>query len=252
MKLSGYIYPAVLALLISNNAQAAQRTITWQDGMFCQFEIKFDPTKDDEEKLRNTINVVFLDGFYKKDFPDIALDHPGGHLVSNPTKYQKACELTKDKATNLRVIDLPGIEDYRKLKLEQLEDWCTFNTLESIAASGNPSALREYTPAAERCSPFIDALEGKTDIHAVWRDMINSLCRNNSRPETCRDGFISAERGPNPAERIKLDVLTFGWQNCANSDLKINSAEKNAELMKIALEKSFRRRFRVKNYPCGD
>ncbi len=251
MKLFGYIYPAVLALLISNSADGAQRKITWEDGMFCRFEIKFDPTKDDEEKLRNTINVVFLDGFYKKDFPDIALDHLGGHLVSNPEKYRQACELTKDKATNLRVIDLPGIEDYRRLKLEQLEDWCTFNTLESMAASGNPSALHEYTPAAERCSPFIDALEGKTNIHAVWRDMINSQCANNSRPEICRASSFSAENGPNPEERMKLDVLTFGWQNCSTRYLKINN-EQEAETMRAQLEKSFRRRFKVKNYPCGD
>jgi hypothetical protein len=252
MKRLGYFYPALLALVISGDAHGAQKTITWEDGMFCRFEIKFDPRKDDEEKLKNTINVVFLNGFYKKDFPDIALDHPGGHLVSNPEKYRQACELTKDKATNLQVIDLPGIEDYRRLKLEQLEDWCTFNTLKSIAASGNPSALREYTPSVAQCSPFIDALEGKSDIRAVWRNMINSLCANDSRPEICRARFFSAENGPNPEEKIKLDVLTFGWQSCAISHLKTNSAEKNAEMMKTALEKSFQRRFRVKNYPCGD
>lgn len=252
MKLFGYFYPAVLALLICSDAYGAQKTITWEDGMFCRFEIKFDPTKDDEEKLKNTINVVFLDGFYKRDFPQIALDHPGGHLVSNPTEHRQACELTKDKAFNLRVIDLPGIEDYRKLKLEHLEDWCRFSTLESIAASGDPSALREYTPAVAQCSPFIDALEGKTDIRALWRDMINSQCRNSSQPETCRDRFLSAEKGSNPGEKIKLDVLTFGWQNCAVSYLKINSATKTAETMQARLEKSFRHRFRVKNYPCGD
>jgi hypothetical protein len=251
MKLFRYIYPAVLALVISGDAYGAQKTITWEDGMFCRFEIKFDPRKDDEEKLKNTIDVVFLNGFYKKDFPDIALDHPGGHLVSNPEKYRQACELTKDKTTNLGVIDLPGIEDYRRLKLEQLEDWCSFNTLESIAASGNPSALREYTPAAAKCSPFIDALEGKIDIRAVWHDLINSQCANNSRPEICRASSFSAENGPNLEARMKLDVLTFGWQNCSAHYLKINN-EQEAETMRAQLEKNFRRRFKVKNYPCGD
>jgi hypothetical protein len=251
MKRLGYFYPALLALVMSGHAYGAQKTIAWEDGMFCRFEIKFDPRKDDEEKLKNTIDVVFLNGFYKKDFPDIALDHPGGHLVSNPEKYRQACELTKDKATNLRVIDLPGIEDYRRLKLEQLEDWCTFNTLKSIAAAGNPSALRENTPSVAQCSPFIDALEGKTDIRAVWRDMINSLCAKDSRAEVCRARFLAAENGSNPEERIKLDVLTFGWQNCSARHPGVNN-DQEAETMRAQLEKSFRRRFRVKTYPCGD
>jgi len=48
----------VLALLTSNSSYGAQRTIAWENGAQCQFETRFDPAKYDEEKLKNTINVI--------------------------------------------------------------------------------------------------------------------------------------------------------------------------------------------------
>src|SRR6266699_4331616 len=100
MKRFDRIIFAALALLISNNSYGAGRTIAWEDGAQCQFETMFDPAKYDEEKLKNTIDVIFVDGFYKLDFPDVALDRPGGHLRSNPVDFQRTCELTKKRATN--------------------------------------------------------------------------------------------------------------------------------------------------------
>jgi len=152
---------------------------------------------------------------------------------------------------HLPVIELPGIEDYRKLELEDLEESCRFNTLESRAASGDPEALREYTPSAAQCSPFSDALEGKTDIRAAWRDMVNSQCRSNAEPDTCRADFFSAENRPNPVERIKLDILTFGWVHCSVPYLKTSDLRKS-ESMRTALKMSFRHRLKIKAYPCSD
>ncbi len=240
-----------LVLLTSSSSYGAGKTIAWENGAQCEFEIRFDPAKYDEEKLKNTIDVIFVDGFYKQPGLITALNGPDGHLRSNTAEYQQACELTKERAANLPVIDLPGIEEFRKLRLEELEDTCRFETLESRAASGDPAALREYTPSAAQCSPFIDALEGKSDIRAVWRDMINSQCRTNAQPEACRADFFAAEKRPNPEERIKLDVLDFGWVHCSVPYLMTSDLRKG-ESMRVALEKSFRRRFKVKAHPCSD
>jgi hypothetical protein len=251
VKRFGFIYLAALALLISDTASAAQKTIGWEDGAQCEFETRFDPAKYDEEKLRNTIDVIFGDGFYTFTFPIIALDGPGGHLRSNTADYQRACELTKEKAINLPVIDLPGIEDYRKLRLEELEDSCRYNTLESRAASGDPAALREYTPSVKECSVFIDALEGKTDIRAVWHGVINSQCQKSASPEWCKADFLKHGSAPNSGERIKYDVLEDGWNSCSVPYLKTSDLQKG-ESMRMALEKQFRRRFRIKAFPCAD
>ena len=101
MKRFDRIILAALALLISNNSYGAGRTIAWEDGAQCQFETKFDPAKYDEEKLKNTINVIFVDGFYKVIFPDVALG-PDGRLKSNTAEFRQACERTKERAAIFR------------------------------------------------------------------------------------------------------------------------------------------------------
>src|SRR5262249_28780869 len=105
--------------------------------------------------------------------------------------------------------------------------------------------------SAAKCSPFIDALEGKTDIRAVWRNMIDSVCQNFSEPAECRADFLKAESRPNPGERIKLDVLRYGWVRCSVQFLKTSDLQQG-ESMRLSLEKSFRLRFRIKAFPCAD
>jgi len=86
MKLFGYICAGVLALLISGAAYGAQKAMRWENGAQCEFETKFDPAKIDEDKLRNTVEVLFGDGFYRQPSSVITLTGPGGHLAWNTTE----------------------------------------------------------------------------------------------------------------------------------------------------------------------
>jgi hypothetical protein len=251
MKLFGYFYPALLALLLSGASYGAQKAMRWENGAQCEFETRFDPAKIDEEKLRNTVEVIFGDGFYKQPSLVTALIGPGGSLTSNTDEYREACEREQARVENLAVLDLPGIENYRKRSLEEFEETCRFNVLNGRAASGDPAALREFTPSAAKCSPWIDALEGKTDIRAVWRDMVEAQCRENGSPEKCKAAHFSAQSRPNAADAIRLDILTFGWTHCSVAYLKTSDESRDVAI-RAALQKSFRRRFRVKTFSCAD
>ena len=251
MKRLGYFYPALLALVISGGAYGAQKAMRWENGAQCEFETRFDPAKVDEEKLKNTVEVIFGDGFYKQPSLVTALIGPGGSLTSNTAEYQQACERERERVENLAIVDLPGIEDYRKRSLEEFEESCRFDVLKGRAASGDPAALREFTPSAAKCSPWIDALEGKTNIRAVWRDMVEAQCRENGSPEECKAAHFSAESRPNAADAIRLDILTFGWTTCSVAYLKTSDESRDVAIQ-AALEKGFRRRFKVKAFPCAD
>jgi len=251
MKLFGYICAGVLALLISGAAYGAQKAMRWENGAQCEFETKFDPAKIDEDKLRNTVEVLFGDGFDKEPTLVAALIGPGESLTSNTAEYQQACERERTRIENLAVLDLPGVETYRKRRLEEFEETCRFHVLEGRAASGDPAALREFAPSVAKCSPFIDALEGKTDIRAVWRDMVETQCRDNGSPEECKAALFSAESRPNAKDAIRLQVLTYGWISCSVAYLKTSDLRPSTS-MRVALQKSFRRRFKVKAFPCAD
>lgn len=238
---------------VSNPVFGAQKSIQWVDGAFCEFETRFDPAKDDEESLRNTINVIFGDDkFYSYISASTPPDAPGGVRRMTTAELERTCKLAKDRAASLPVIALPGIEEFRRLKIEELEDHCWFSTIRNRAEAGETAALREYTPSASACSGYIDVLDGKVDLRTFWREMTDTKCRASADPERCR---IDAQKGhgdPDADKQRRWDVLSFGWNNCSTRFLKKNVWAQKSESMRKALEASFRRRFKIKAFPCAD
>jgi hypothetical protein len=240
---------ATFVLLGQQESHAAQKTIEWFDELSCSYSIKFDPKKYDEQSLRNTVDVIFTGNAFQSVSPDVPRN-PTGPVNVRVERFQQLCERVARQDADLAVIDLPGIETYRKLKLEELDDGCKFGEVEIRAASGDSAALRSYIPSAAKCSRFIDGLEGKADIITVWREMINSRCQSFASPGMCRAEHFSDEGKPDAMERIRYDVLHYGWNNCSTAYLKVNQKQSNE--IRRALEREFRFRFRVKRPACGD
>ena len=247
--------PTAIALLSCHASVAAQKTIEWFNVLQCRNIIKFDPKKYDEQRLRNTIAVIFTGGSlgdpFQYPFPAIPI-HPTPPERSWLDQYQQLCEATVQRASDLPVIDLPGIESYRKLKLEGLDDQCKFGAVEIRAAAGEPSALRSYTSSAAKCSRFIDPLEGKVDLMTFWREFVNSDSQNNASPSACRNRHFSHEGEADAMNWARNDVLMYGWNNCSTTYLKSSVDQKRSDEMKATLEREFRRRFKIKAEPCSD
>jgi hypothetical protein len=240
---------ATLALLGCQQSYAAQNTIEWFDAMQCSSTIKFDPKKYDETRLRNTIDVVFTGKIF--DFPIsdgyVQLGAPGVDA------YRNVCARKVDQLSSLPLIDLPGIEEHRRLKIDQLEDWCDFETAYIRGRLGDVAALRQYTPSAPYCSRFLDGLDGKADLKEVWREVVNSLCETFHQKEACRAERFAAENAPDAADRIRRDVLNYGWNNCSTRYIKTgNFISERVEALETKLEAAFRARFKIKRPPCSD
>jgi hypothetical protein len=245
------------AALCCRASYAAQKTIEWLDEIQCSNSIRFDPKKYDEQRLRNTVAVIFANRFTGNPFPDIPADipvHPASPASVRLEQYQQLCEGAIRQAAELAVIDLPGIEAYRKLKLEALNDSCQFEAIKIRAAAGDPSALRSFTPSVEKCSPFIDALEGKTDLMETWRGLHLLNCQSpdeaKANPAACR---VYPELGKvEDTEHVRYDVLGYGWNNCSTPYLRGNVDRKYLEEMQAALVREFARRFKIKRPPCSE
>jgi hypothetical protein len=193
---------AASLLLCCHASFAAQKSIEWFDDFDCSHRIRFDPKQYDEQKLINTIDVIFTGSPFRYVGPNIPFDSAAPADFSLG-QFRKICESTTGRVTDLAVLDLPGIEAYRKLKLEEIDDECAFDAVKIRAASGDYAALRSYTPSVAKCSPFIDGLEGQADLMTLWRDMVILRCQQNGSPSTCRDSFFSHEKQPDALDRIK-------------------------------------------------
>jgi hypothetical protein len=148
------------ASLVGDAAYAAQQTIDWFDPASCRYKIRFDPKKYDAARIKNTADFVFSG--YLHDFPLSASDQKAD--ARGFYDYRAVCAWHARAIEALDLVDLPGIEDYRHLLLEQLQDWCDFGIALDRGTLGDTDALRSFEPASTYCSHYVDALEEKIDL----------------------------------------------------------------------------------------
>jgi hypothetical protein len=241
--LTFFTLSAIALPVFGGGASAAEKSLSWwHDG--CGYSVSFEPGRIDETQLQNTVRLLYGP-------PDFAAPSVG--LPFNPPSVAKLnldhttreCKAALDVAGRLEFLPLPGIEDYRRALMAEIEDTCQFETAE-IRSFREPSALRDYAPAAA-CSPFVDALEGKTDLMAAFQQTLDERCRGDAAPAQC------VERGHAKAETadgmhwVRLYVIKFGWSSCASEFTSRTVDSNKLELMRIALEQQFRHAFKAKN-----
>jgi hypothetical protein len=235
---------AAMALAISGSAVAA--TMTWEDEL-CTNVITYDKAKTDEQALRNSVNLLFS-GAVSPPSPPLMFE-PEQVARADPGKLQAQCAEAGRKGRALKLLPLPGLEEFRAAVLADLEDSCKFYGA-TIRAVKDASALREYQPALPACAPYVDALEGKADFERLWRDSVERDCANNASPAACRNRFFGDAQKADGPLRKRLFVLNFGWNNCAVEFMRVNAQSKQRTAMRNDLEKRLRRQFKVSKRNC--
>jgi hypothetical protein len=228
-------------------ADAAERTMSWESG--CRFTVRFDPAKQDETRLRNTVHLLFGPSDFDAPGTTPAFE-PKSVAALDPDKVERACKAALDVAARLEFIALPGVEDYRRARMAELKDGCDFD-LAQTRGFKTPSSLRDYQPAAA-CARFVDALEGKTDLQQLFRQTVEKGCADNASPQACSARYLAEVQKADGKERMRIYLVNFGWTNCAvNYNLR-NTDAKKMESMRSALEAQFRRMFKVKQDKCEE
>lgn len=232
--------PVTLALVFALGGAAMAAQIKWNDEA-CTNTLTYDPKKVDRASLKGTIDLLyseqpFVSGEMFQTPEDIARIDLG--------KLQKECSAIADKRRSYKVLPLPGIEDYRAHLIEDVRDACELETATRRAAKDNVS-LRDYKPAAQACSEYIDALDGKTDFERVWNKTVQESCANNASPAACRARPVTEGQKPDGGLRKRLHVLTFGYTNCAVLHMHVNAQEAKRQALREDLLKKLKRQFRI-------
>jgi len=245
MKL-GMLIVLVATLLSPTVSRAAQ--LSFEDEA-CSNRVTYDQKKTDKAQLQGTIALIyeerpFVTGNIFQTASDLRRADVGA--------LQRQCTALADKRKSLKVLPLPGIEEYRTMLIEDAADSCELE-LASMRGMTNASALRDYKPAASVCSNYIDALEGKVDFEQAWTRTVDANCRENSDPAGCRRRYDTEAKLPDGAVRKRLFMIGFGWNNCAVKFMRINALEDKRNSMREGLIREFKRRFKVASKcPNGD
>jgi hypothetical protein len=232
--------PITLTIVLALCGVAVAAQTGWMDDA-CDYKVTFDPKKIDKDALQGTIDLLFkqqpvvLGGMHQT---------PEEAATADLGKLQKECSEAIDGRKSLKLLALPGIEDYRAAVVENLRDTCE-REVAGMRAIKDASALRDYKPAVAACSEYIEALEGKTDFERVLRKTNERTCQNNASPAACRNRIVADGARPDGAERKRLYVLTFGWSNCAVDLPSADAQDQKRKAQLDSLAKAFRRQFKV-------
>lgn len=242
-----FVVAGLTLLLGTSQSFGARKTITWND-YECRYRIAFDTAKADERALRNTVNFLF--GETSPIQPPLVehFDTPDAAARVDASRFQAACVKAERQAQAMKFIDLPGIEEFWKLKIENIRDACAYGEA-TIGGIRDAAALRRFTPAAT-CMPYVDALDGRGDLDRTWREVIAESCKNNASPNACAARDIAAAARPDGEARKRLLVLQFGWSTCAVQYVRFNETAPEMKAKQDALIKRFRQQFPIKKDKC--
>lgn len=120
----------------------------------------------------------------------------------------------------LQIVATPYWVSQRKAKLAELKQVYELSRV-TIRGHTDPRALMELTGVDECKTKYAAPLVAGGDaLLAAWRRVNEESRRNNSDPERLRRRYEEQLASPDRMKYALVEVMTFGWWNCANQSIK--------------------------------
>jgi len=223
-------------------AAAQVKTFRWGTDA-CDFSGTYNSRKYSQAQLENTVRLMR---------PEFGLDHnatvwkfeeiAGLDVAVLDKAYEKAVSELKQ----LKIVPSPFWETIRQKKIREIEQVYRLSRA-TILGYAEPMKLREYAGAASCKTKFAEPLiAGGDRLLAAWRVVSEDSRRRNSDPERLRRIFDEQMASPDRLKFALVEVMTFGWWNCANEFVEYDDGANSP-----AREREFRKLFiRVRNLGC--
>lgn len=205
----------IFLILCGLRVSAQIKKLKWEIEL-CEFEGTYDSTKYTEAQLRDTKKL--LSGI-------------GGLSLSydpTPRKFEDIGKLSLeqleaeylDKLKELQNLKLVKGDFWVKLRQDKIKELNQLYMLSKITMKGytDPSALKEF----DRASCCIDfyaqpLIDGGDYLLTTWEKVNMDTRSHNGNPQRIENIFNQQNASPDKLKYARMEVMTFGWWNCANS-----------------------------------
>jgi hypothetical protein len=240
--LAKLLLAAVLCVMLPHSASAARKKVTLT-GETCSFVLTYDTAKNQKRQFEDTFELLVLPR-WAETFSVTAFSAKDVEAIK-PGDLAPQCKASIDKVKSLKLVSMDGVEKLRGDAVERIEDSCAYHGAMQDGYR-DPSALRKYSPAAA-CSRFVDVLEGKSDLTATFDAVLQEACKDNADTKAC---LARGNKKRGDVAEMKVEVLTFGWSNCAVGYLKVNAPDYDERRRKLA--DVFLKRFKAREVDCEE
>ncbi len=234
---------AILLFSVSSHAQT--KTFRWSSEL-CDHLGTYDSKKYIEFQLRDTMKLMDYTMTNLKNFPHVWKWEDIEKL--NVAALDAEYELKNEKLKALNVVAVPYFQNAKKAQLRELEQRYVLGRAKLLAFR-TPEVLRDY-PAAEACkAKYVEPLIAKDEsLFKVWLDVSMDSRSRNSDPGRLKRIFEEQRASPERLQFAIIEVMGFGFGNCANALIEQDDGGSNGEH-----EKAFRKLFtRVRDVNCVD
>lgn len=223
------IISTITILATVSTLTAQMRTFKWDD-LMCSFTATYDSKRYSDKQLRNTAKLITMGEFDIDYFTQVFKydDIESLDVTKLDDEYNR-------KSVELRSLELvpgPYWENIRKRKLKEMDQVYAQRRVKTIAYN-NPTALRTYDGAPACKAKFVEPLiAGGESLYKVWLDVNIESRKKNSDPERIRRDFEAQFASADRAKFAFVEVMAFGWGNCANASIEYDNAANDGTYLK--------------------
>ncbi len=203
-----------ILVLCQTAADAQTKRFQWTTEL-CEYEGTYDAKKYTEAQFRNTLKLFAVGSF------EIETD-------ATVWKYEEIKNLSvaaldkeyESKSAALKKLDVVKSaywQSLRERKLKELKQVYELSRL-TMLAYNKPLKLKEATFAESCVARFGNPLiNGGDELLATWEMVNKDTRRNNGDPERVKKIFEAEYDSPDRYKYARVEVMSFGFWNCANA-----------------------------------
>jgi len=188
----------------------------------CENKGYFDGNKYTREELEGTYKLYFQLGSVILSAPQVfrleALQQVRNDKDQILEKLDKDFAEKKNLIENLKIVNIPYWQNIKKQTYQSLLQEYEMRKTEVIAFS-DPAILlnKKYS---KNCDRFVKALNSnETEMFAEWRKLREEMSKRNSDPQRIMNEFENRLNSVDKKDYAVLDLVVFGWGNCANDEI---------------------------------
>jgi hypothetical protein len=205
-------------------APASTQTFTWQDEV-CENTGTFPAGAYTQRQLRDTYRLANTFVLFTTTVAFNFNDYNAAYFTRAAASLRHEHDSLTALLRGLQPVPIPYWRTLKQLRAQQLAE---AYALKQAGLEGyfHPESLlhNRYYP---HCAAYATAL-ASTDTAMVlnaWRKLVDEQKRQNGYPESLEREYVREAAKPEGINYAKMQLLTFGWGNCANSLSKYNQLD---------------------------
>jgi hypothetical protein len=196
-----------------------QDSFAWNDDL-CKYEGFFDPTKVKKQEIQNALSLISRNPEDLENYGPAVYELKDLKRISS-NGFKKLKEVYQNQIKRLSEIELPKKKVWETMRREKLREteqlYKKYKIVYEAYLTDNMQVLKEFDKKDKLLNLYADALiNGGADLLSAWEHFIELQISKHGSPESRRTIYHEQLNSENKFKHAKIDLLTFGWGNCAN------------------------------------